>query len=127
MTDAAPLKVLVVDDNVDSAQSMGLLLQLEGHQVECAHDGAQALERATIFAPDVVLLDLELPEVNGYEVARALRGRPEGAGLLLIAISGFGRDRDRAAALDAGFDYHLTKPADPDEVIRLVAQRRGGA
>ncbi|HVL58520.1 MAG TPA: response regulator [Burkholderiaceae bacterium] len=120
----APLKILVVDDNVDSAQSMALLLQLEGHEVECAHDGAQALQRAGQIHPQVVLLDLELPQMNGYEVARALRAADGGERLLLIAISGFGRDRDRAAALDAGFDFHLTKPADPDEVIRLVAQRR---
>ncbi len=124
MSDATSYRILVVDDNVDSAQSMALLLQLEGHQVECAHDGAQALERATAIAPQVVLLDLELPQVNGYEVARTLRGRDGGQALLLIAISGFGRDRDRAAALEAGFDFHLTKPADPDEVIRLVGQRR---
>ncbi len=119
-----PLRILVVDDNVDSAQSMALLLQLEGHQVECAHDGAQALERAQASKPQVVLLDLELPQMNGYDVARTLRRSDGGDQLLLIAISGFGRDRDRAAAMEAGFDCHLTKPADPDEVIRLVTQPR---
>jgi CheY-like chemotaxis protein len=121
--------VLVVDDNVDSAQSMSLLLELEGYRVECAYDGEEALQRAAAFRPDVVLLDLGLPRLSGYEVARRLRGEIEaGATLpqevLLVAVSGYGRERDRRAAREAGFDLHLTKPADPDEVLRVLAQRR---
>jgi CheY-like chemotaxis protein len=120
-------RVLVVDDNVDSAQSMSLLLGLEGYVVECAYDGEQALVRAEGFRPHVVLLDLGLPRYSGYEVARRLRGEGGAAAdpfLLLVAVSGYGRERDRQAAREAGFDLHLTKPADPDEVLRVLAERR---
>ena len=117
-------RVLVVDDNVDSAQSMSLLLGLEGYQVDCAYDGEQALSRAEAFRPEVVLLDLGLPRFSGYEVARRLRAEPSGASMLLVAVSGYGRERDRQAAREAGFDLHLTKPADPDEVLRVLSERR---
>ena len=117
-------RVLVVDDNVDSAQSMSLLLGLEGYQVECAYDGEEALTRAGSFQPDVVLLDLGLPRFSGYEVARRLRAEPAGDAQLLVAVSGYGRERDRQAARAAGFDLHLTKPADPDEVLRVLADRQ---
>lgn len=117
-------RVLVVDDNVDSAQSMSLLLGLEGYEVDCAYDGEQALSRAEAFRPEVVLLDLGLPRFSGYEVARRLRAEPSGASMLLVAVSGYGRERDRQAAREAGFDLHLTKPADPDEVLRVLSQRR---
>lgn len=117
-------RVLVVDDNVDSAQSMSLLLGLEGYQVECAYDGEQALQCAERFLPHVVLLDLGLPRFSGYEVARRLRGGAEAdPSLLLVAVSGYGRERDRQAAREAGFDIHLTKPADPDDVLRVLADR----
>jgi CheY-like chemotaxis protein len=119
-----PCRVLVVDDNVDSAQSMSLLLGLEGYQVECAYDGEEALHSAARFAPQVVLLDLGLPRFSGFEVARRLRAEPTGDGLLLVAVSGYGRERDRQAAHDAGFDLHLTKPADPGEVLRVLAERQ---
>lgn len=117
-------RVLVVDDNVDSAQSMSLLLGLEGYQVDCAYDGEEALVRADRFRPEVVLLDLGLPRFSGYEVARRLRGEPAGDDMLLVAVSGYGRERDRQAAREAGFDLHLTKPADPDEVLRVLSERR---
>jgi CheY-like chemotaxis protein len=127
-----PCRVLVVDDNVDSAQSMSLLLGLEGYTVDCAYDGEEALERAARFAPHVVLLDLGLPRYSGFEVARRLRDAaradgapPQAEDMLLVAVSGYGRDSDRIAAREAGFDLHLTKPADPDEVLRVVADRRG--
>jgi CheY-like chemotaxis protein len=119
-----PRRVLVVDDNVDAAQSMALLLEIEGYQVMCAYDGEQALECAARFMPDMVLMDLGLPRFSGFEVARRLRGaqhaRPRRA-LLLIAVSGYGRERDRLAAREAGFDLHLTKPADPDAMLRILA------
>ena len=127
MTDPISYRVLVVDDNVDSAQSMSLLLQLEGHTVACAHDGIEALQAAEQFQPQVVLLDLGLPRMNGYDVARKLR-ETEAASAgsvrrpLLVAISGYGREQDRAAAQQAGFDFHLTKPADPDMVMQLMQE-----
>ncbi len=117
-------RVLVVDDNIDSAQSMSLLLGLAGYQVDCAYDGEEALRCAEHFAPQVVLLDLGLPRFSGYEVARRLRDQPSGDVLLLVAVSGYGRERDRQAAREAGFDLHLTKPADPDEVLRVLAERQ---
>lgn len=117
-------RVLVVDDNVDSAQSMSLLLGLEGYRVDCAYDGEEALKCAERFAPQVVLLDLGLPRFSGYEVARRLRAQPSGDALLLVAVSGYGRERDRQAAREAGFDLHLTKPADPDQVLRVLAERQ---
>jgi CheY-like chemotaxis protein len=118
-------RVLVVDDNVDSAQSMSLLLELEGYAVACAYDGEEALQRADAFGPEVVLLDLGLPRISGYEVATRLRAASQANGqpLLLVAVSGYGRDQDRKAAREAGFDMHLTKPADPDEVLRVLASR----
>ncbi|MEI7446949.1 MAG: response regulator [Burkholderiales bacterium] len=122
-TPSGACPVLVVDDNVDSAQSMSLLLGLEGYAVECAYDGEEALVRAERFAPEVVLLDLGLPRFSGYEVARRLRATPRGDLLLLVAVSGYGRERDRQAAREAGFDLHITKPADPDEVLRVLADR----
>lgn len=123
---AGDCRVLVVDDNVDSAQSMSLLLGLEGYQVECAYDGEEALASAERFRPHVVLLDLGLPRVSGYEVARRLRGEtglPADPSVLIVAVSGYGRERDRQAAREAGFDLHLTKPADPDQVLRVLADR----
>jgi CheY-like chemotaxis protein len=120
---AGACRVLVVDDNVDSAQSMSLLLGLEGYQVDCAYDGEEALHAAERFSPQVVLLDLGLPRFSGFEVARRLRAEPWGDALLLVAVSGYGRERDRQAAREAGFDLHLTKPADPDEVLRVLAER----
>lgn len=124
MSEPVHYRVLVVDDNVDSAQSMSLLLQLEGHTVACAHDGLEALQTAEQFNPQVVLLDLGLPRMNGYEVARKLRQAREHdqSRLLLVAISGYGREQDRAAAQEAGFDFHLTKPADPDVVMQMMQE-----
>ena len=120
-------RVLVVDDNVDSARSMAMLLQLEGYEVECAFDGEEALARAASHQPHAVILDLGLPLLNGYEVARQLRETPALSRLgplLLIALSGYGRERDRARAAEAGFDLHLTKPADPNEVLQVLARHR---
>jgi CheY-like chemotaxis protein len=116
-------RVLVVDDNVDSAQSMGMLLELEGFTVELAYDGDQALSRAAVFQPDAVLLDIGLPGLNGYQVAQQLREHSTSEGgmpILLVAVSGYGRDKDRQTSRLAGFNVHLTKPADPAEVLRVL-------
>jgi signal transduction histidine kinase/CheY-like chemotaxis protein len=119
-SEAHPLRVLVVDDNVDAADSLGRLLELEGHEVRRVHDGPTALAAADAFRPDVVVLDLGMPGMDGYEVARRLRDRDE-AGVVLVALSGYGRDDDRRRARLAGFDHHLTKPAEIGTLRALLA------
>ncbi len=118
-------RVLVVDDNQDSARSQARLLTLLGQEVEVAFDGAAALERFAGFRPDVVLLDIGLPGMDGYEVARRLRAMPGGADALLIAQTGWGQEEDRRASAAAGFDAHLVKPIDTQALLRSVEARRG--
>lgn len=113
-------RILVVDDNVDSAECMALLLRQSGHEVQLAHDGLTAIEAAQTFHPQVVLLDIGLPELDGYEVARRLREHPEMGKAILIAITGYGRAEDHRLSKQAGFDHHLVKPVDPDAVEALV-------
>lgn len=112
-------RVLVVDDNVDSATSLMLLLQTLGHEVESAYDGVEALEAAQRFAPDTVVLDIGLPRMNGYEVARRLREQSDRR-FQLIALTGWGQQEDRERARAAGFDHHLVKPVDLDQLARLL-------
>lgn len=114
------LRILVVDDNVDSAESWGTLLGILGHEIRIAHDGPSALETSRGFRPDVVLQDIGMPGMDGYEVARRMRRDPATAGAMLVAITGYGRDEDRREARDAGFDHHLTKPADLGAVDDLM-------
>lgn len=105
-------KMLVVDDNHDSAESMAMLQSMNGHETRVAHDGPAAITIAREFLPDVMLLDIGLPGMNGFEVAKNLRQIPELDGLFLVALSGYGSDADRATAKEAGFDEYLVKPAD---------------
>ena len=114
------LRVLVVDDNADSVDAMAMLLESIGHRVETATSSATALEKAAASWPEVVLLDIGLPGMSGYDVARALRAMPFPARPVLIAISGYGRDSDRALAREAGFDHHLVKPADPQALFDII-------
>jgi CheY-like chemotaxis protein len=109
---AVSRRILVVDDNEDSAESLTLLLRLQGHLVESAHDGRHALEAAEQFRPDVILLDLGMPGMSGYEVCQEIRKQPWGGKMLLLAQTGWGQDQDRQRTKDAGFDGHLTKPID---------------
>ncbi len=109
---ARPLRVLVVDDNVDAALMLSMLLEMQGHEVQTAADGPRALTAALAFKPQVVLLDIGLPGMDGYEVARRIRLEPSLAGVVLVALTGYGRDADRLRSTDAGFDHHLVKPAD---------------
>ena len=113
-------KVLVVDDNHDAAETLSLLLRLYGHDVQTANDGPQALGVAASMLPDTVIMDIGLPGMDGYEAARRLRALPGLAGVRLIALTGYGQDADRNAALAAGFEYHVTKPADSKELARLI-------
>jgi signal transduction histidine kinase/ActR/RegA family two-component response regulator len=123
---AAIRRVLVVDDNRDSADSLGVLLRLIGHPVQTAYDGPQALEVAREFRPDIVLLDLALPSLGGHEVARRLRGDPGLPGLVLIALSGYGGEEDRRRSREAGFDHHLVKPCVLEELELLLRNPRQG-
>ena len=114
-------RVLIVDDNRDAAEAISLLLTLEKHVVAAVHDGRAAIEAVKTFGPEVVLLDIGLPGMNGYEVARWIREMPDARDVLLVAITGFGQEDDQRDALDAGFDLHLTKPVDLDALHRVLA------
>jgi signal transduction histidine kinase/ActR/RegA family two-component response regulator len=114
-------RVLVVDDDEDTAEGLAMLLTQAGHDVRIAHDGPAAVEAALDYRPDVVLTDIGLPMLNGYEVAQRLRQHAELRGTMLVAITGYGQERDRARTGEAGFDYHLLKPADFREVQKILA------
>jgi signal transduction histidine kinase/ActR/RegA family two-component response regulator len=118
-------RILVADDNTDAAESMGSLLRCVGNDVRIVHDGAQAVEEAAAFRPDLVLLDIGMPRMNGYEAARAIRQQSWGKQMFIAAVSGWGQDEDKHRAIEAGFDRHLTKPVDFDELEKLVAVARG--
>lgn len=125
-TDPGPLpfvrrRILIADDNPDAAESLAMMLELEGHEVRVAHLGRAALSLAQMFRPDIALLDIGMPDLSGYEVAQELRRQPWAAKVQLIALTGWGQDSDRRRAAKAGFDHHLTKPVDLDKVAALVA------
>jgi two-component system OmpR family response regulator len=120
------LRVLVVDDNVDAAQTLAMLVQLAGHDVRIAYDGPPALTLAQAFQPQVVLLDLNLPAMDGYEVARKLRERPETHEAVLAAVSGWGQPEDKLRSKDAGFDRHFVKPVDPNIITKLLSDAQRG-
>jgi PAS domain S-box-containing protein len=118
---AAPRsRILVVDDNRDAADSLAVLLRLMGHEVHTAHDGLEAVGAATVLRPDVVLLDIGLPKLNGYDAARRVR-QERGEGVMLIALTGWGQEEDRRLSREAGFDYHLTKPVELGALQQLLA------
>ena len=117
-------RVLVVDDNVDTANSIAMILKQAGHDVHVAHDGLKALETARRLLPEFVFLDLGLPGLDGFEVARALRREPALQGLRIIAITGYGQEADRRKGLEAGIDQHLLKPVDPAFLESLLGARR---
>jgi CheY-like chemotaxis protein/anti-sigma regulatory factor (Ser/Thr protein kinase) len=119
------LRLLVVDDNPDVTASLELLLRILGNDVRTARDGAEALEAAEQFRPDVILLDLGLPERTGYEVAREIRRRPWGTRVTLIAVTGWGQAEERRLSREAGFDHHLVKPVVPGDLTRLLASLQG--
>ena len=113
------LRVLVVDDNADAADSLAMLLQVRGEEVRVAYDGEEALAAEDGFKPDVVLLDIGMPKLSGYEVARRIRDR-RGPGVLIVAITGWGQEEDRLRAREAGFDHHFTKPVDYAVLLDLI-------
>jgi PAS domain S-box-containing protein len=115
-------KILVVDDNIDSADSLSMLLQISGYEVQKAHDGRQAVEMAGSFRPDVVLLDIGLPLLNGYEAAQTIRKQAWGEKMVLFALTGWGQQEDRERSKQAGFDVHLVKPIDHDELMHKLEE-----
>ncbi len=117
---AAPKRVLVVEDNEDSAEMLRMLLSLRSHEVEVAHDGPAALEAARRFQPQVIVCDIGLPHMNGYEVAKQVRALRAIVRPTLIALSGYGQDEDRRRGSDAGFEHHLVKPVEPRALFALL-------
>jgi PAS domain S-box-containing protein len=118
-----PLRVLIVDDNVDTAESLAMLLKLFGHETRVAHTGQRALQMAVVEKPDVLVLDIGLPGMDGYEVAQRIRQHGELANVRLIAVSGYGQDADRKRSEVAGFNHHLVKPVDPAKLQELLSEQ----
>jgi len=121
---SAQPKVLIIDDNRDAAESLHALLTDYGFSCASALDGPSGLQAVASFAPDAVLLDLGLPGVDGYEVARQIRSRPGGESHMLIAVTGYGEQRDYEQSAQAGFDAHMVKPVDPDQLLAVLRRIR---
>jgi two-component system CheB/CheR fusion protein len=124
--DGASQRILIADDNDDAAESLALLLEMRGHQVRTARDGVEAVETADAFMPDIVILDIGMPRLDGYDAARQIRQRPWGKAIVLIAQTGWGAAEDRRRSAEAGFDVHLTKPVDLKHLEGVIANGREG-
>ncbi len=118
---ASPRRVLIVDDNRDAADVLAMLLELSGNETRTAYDGQQAVDLAGLFQPEVLLVDIGLPKLNGHEVCRRIREQGWGKNVVLIAVTGWGQDEDRQRTKDAGFDHHMVKPVDPQEIMKILA------
>lgn len=114
-------RVLIVDDNIDAAQTLAMLMEIGGHEARLCYEGQTALQEAPEFLPEVVLLDIGLPGLDGLEVARRLRALNLSPRPLLVALTGYGQSDDLRRSQEAGFDHHLVKPADPNALMRLMA------
>ena len=117
-------KILVVDDNHDSALSLAMMLSIMGHETRTAHDGESAVTSAEAFLPDVVLLDIGLPKLNGYEVAQRIRENTWGKSMFLIAVTGWGQDEDRQRSSEVGLNLHMVKPVEPSALEKLLSELR---
>ena len=115
-------RILVVDDNHDSALSLAMMLSIMGHETRTAHDGESAVETAESFLPEVVLLDIGLPKLNGYEVAQRIREHAWGAAMFLIAVTGWGQEEDRQRSSEVGLNVHMVKPVEPAALEKLLAE-----
>ena len=114
-------RILVVDDNPDSALSLAMMLSMMGHDTRTAHDGEAAVTTAEAFRPQVVLLDIGLPKLNGYEVAQRIRQQEWGTSMFLVAVTGWGQDEDRRRSEDVGMNLHMVKPVEPSALDRMLA------
>jgi CheY-like chemotaxis protein len=114
--------VLVVDDNVDAAVSLAKILRITGHDAKTAHNGLEALETAVAFNPEVVFLDIGLPDLDGHEVARRMRAETSLRNAMLVALTGWGSEDDKQRSREAGFDFHLTKPVEVTTIEKLLAK-----
>lgn len=119
---ASSLRILVVDDNIDAAHTLAMLLELQGHQAQVEYDGSAALMHIKRYVPQVMILDIGLPDMDGYELAKRVRASAEAAGTALIALTGYGQSDDRARSSMAGFDYHLVKPVSAQELLTVLAE-----
>lgn len=117
----AARRILVVDDNLDSADSIAPLLRLSGHRTFLAHNGLEAVEAAARLRPDVVLLDIGLPTISGIEACRRIRSHAWSKGMVVVALTGWGQEHDRRRTREAGFDAHLVKPVDYDDLLQLLS------
>jgi CheY-like chemotaxis protein len=120
LAQVATRRILVVDDNIDAAQSLAMLLNVCGHETHLAHDGAAAVDAAEQLRPDVILLDIGLPKMNGFEACRQIRERPWGKNVVIIALTGWGQDVDRRRSEESGFDHHVVKPVEHEALARLL-------
>jgi CheY-like chemotaxis protein len=114
-------RVLVVDDNVDAAGSLAMMLKLMGNEVRTAHDGLEAVEATAAFRPDMVLLDIGMPKLNGYDACRRIRAQPWGRDVVIVALTGWGQEEDKRRSKEAGFNGHLVKPVEPAALEKLLA------
>ena len=118
---ATARRILVVDDNRDAVASLVMMLSLMGHETCTAHDGQEAVDQAEAFRPDLILLDIGLPKLNGYEVCRRIRQYPWGQNMIIVAATGWGQEDDRKRSHEAGFDHHMVKPVDPAILDQILA------
>lgn len=114
-------RILVTDDNRDAADSLAMLLRVSGHEVDVAYEGAEAIKKAEAWRPEVMLLDIGMPEMNGYDVCRTIRQAPWGKDIRIVALTGWGQDQDRRSTREAGFDSHLVKPVDAGVLRNVLA------
>jgi CheY-like chemotaxis protein len=122
VTDTVSRRIVVVEDHADARTALEMVLNLDGHRVRTVAEGPEAVDVILAEQPDVALIDIGLPGIDGHEVARRLRAAPEGRDLVLVALTGYGRPDDARRAREAGFDAHLVKPVDIDELVRMLAQ-----
>jgi CheY-like chemotaxis protein len=121
------MRILICDDNMDAAFSIEVLLSLERHETHVCNDGQSCIQKARLWKPQVAFLDIGLPEMSGYAVARAVRALDFGSEVLLVAVTGWGAPEDVRLAKEAGFDLHFTKPADPVALLKVVSRQAGSA